>query len=155
MQTITQGSALPFDAIEYATTRRLRLPLIEGTVRCGFPSPALDFLVKRQDLNELLITHPEATFFMQATGASMRLSGIDEGDILVVNRALKPAHWDIVVAEVDGDFTCKHLDLKSRQRPELRTADPTFPPITFKEGQQLVITGVVTDCIKRFRIGRR
>jgi DNA polymerase V len=141
---------LPLDAIEHAALQRLPIPFIEGTVRGGFPSPALDFQVRRQDLNELLITHPEATFYWKVSGRSMAPAGIDEGDIIIVNRALKPVHMDIVVAEVDGDFTVKYLFLKGQQ-VTLKAADVTFPTITFKEGQQLVITGVVTDCIKRFR----
>jgi DNA polymerase V len=76
-------------------------------------------------------------------------AGIDDGDILVVNRALTPAHRNIVVAQVDGDFTVKYLH-KRGDRIKLVSANPTFPDITFKDGQTLVICGVVTSTIKRF-----
>ena len=125
--------------------------MAQGTVRAGFPSPADDFTVKRHDLNELLITHPQATFFWRVRGTSMAGAGITDGDILIVNRALTPLHGDIVVAEVDNDFTVKYLH-KRAGRVKLRAADATFPDIVFeREGQQLVVVGVVTATIKRHR----
>lgn len=125
--------------------------MVQGTVRAGFPSPADDFAVKRQDLNDLLITHPAATFFWRVRGTSMAGAGIADGDILIVNRALTPAHGDIVVAEVDNDFTVKYLH-KRNGRIKLQAADATFPDIVFeREGQTLVIVGVVTCAIKRYR----
>lgn len=124
--------------------------MVEGTVRAGFPSPAADFSLKRQDLNELLITHPAATFFWEVRGTSMLGAGISDGDILVVNRALTPQHRDVVVAEVDNDFTVKYLHRRNGQ-VSLRAADPTFPPMVLKDGQTLTICGVVTSSIKRFR----
>lgn len=125
--------------------------MVQGTVRAGFPSPADDFTVKRHDLNELLITHPAATFFWRVRGTSMLGAGIADGDILVVNRALSPRHGDIVVAEIDNDFTVKYLHLRAGSRVKLTAGDPAFPDIEPKEGQTLVICGVVTSVIKRFR----
>ena len=130
---------------------RRALPAVQGRVPAGFPSPAEDYAVKRQDLNELLIRHPHATFFWQVSGFSMREAGIEDGDILVVDRALKARSGDIVVAQVDGDFTVKYLRLRAN-RPRLEPANPTFPTITFREGQQLIVCGVVTAVIKRFRV---
>ena len=125
------------------------LPMMEGRLPAGFPSPADDFAMKRLDLNELLITHPLATFFWQVSGKSMVEAGIDDGDILVVNRALRPRHRDIVVAQVDGGFTVKYLDRRA-DRVKLVPANPTYPEIVLKEGQELVICGVVTSAVKRF-----
>ena len=126
------------------------IPLLPGFVRAGFPSPAEDFAVKRHDLNELLITHPAATFFWQARGTSMIQAGILDGDILVVNRALVPRHGHIVVAEVDNDFTVKYLHKRSGQ-VSLRAADPTFPAILLRDGQTMRVCGVVTAAIRRFK----
>ena len=131
------------------TPPRCALPIVEGKIPAGFPSPADDFATKRHDLNELLITHPLATFFWQVSGESMREAGIFDSDILVVNRALRPVHRSIVVAQVDGEFTVKFLH-KRADRVKLVPANPTFPEIIFKEGQQLIICGVVTSSIKRF-----
>jgi len=128
----------------------LALPWMGGTVRAGFPSPADDFLVKRHDLNELLITHPAATFFWRARGLSMVSAGIGDGDILLVNRALQPRHGCIVIAEVDNEFTVKYLYQRAG-RVKLRAADPTFPDIVPKDGQTLTTVGVVTAVIKQFK----
>ena len=128
---------------------RLPLPMLEISVQAGFPSPADDFSVKRHDLNELLITHPLATFFWRVAGKSMIEAGIDDGDILVVNRGLIAVHRSIVVAQVDGDFTVKYLH-KRNGRVSLVAANPTYPDISFKDGQTLTICGVVTCTIKRF-----
>jgi DNA polymerase V len=121
----------------------LPLPMVQGTVRAGFPSPADDFAARRHDLNELLITHPAATFFWRVRGTSMQ-------GAVIVNRALDPVHGDIVVAEVDNDFTVKYLHRRAG-RVKLVAADPTFPDIVPKEGQTLSICGVVTGAIKKFR----
>ena len=144
------NSTIPADATAFSSRGALPLPMVEGTVWAGFPSPAADFAVKRQDLNELLITHPAATFFWTVRGTSMIGAGIFDGDILVVDRALTPLHQDIVVAEVDNDFTVKYL-YKRNGQVQLRAANPTFPPIILKEGQTMTICGVVTSSIKRFR----
>ncbi|PZP90782.1 MAG: peptidase [Variovorax paradoxus] len=131
------------------TVPLMLLPMVAGKVPCGFPSPADDFLVKRLDLNDLLITHPQVTFFWQASGDSMREAGIFNDDILVVNRALSPRHGHIVVAQVDSDFTVKRL-FKRAGRVRLEPANPTFPVITFKDDQQLIVCGVVIASIKRY-----
>ena len=146
----TRPAGVPPDAVWMAIEAApLLLPIAGSTLQAGFPSPADDFAVKRHDLNELLITHPQATFFWRVAGKSMVEAGIDDGDLLVVNRALKPAHNNIVVAQVDNDFTVKYLH-KKNGRIKLVAANPTFPDITFRDGQELVICGVVTCTIKRF-----
>ena len=126
----------------------LPLVLVEGKLSAGFPSPADDFNVKRHDLNELLVVHPLATFMWQVSGDSMTGFGIHNGDILVVDRAVAPKHGMIVVAQVDGDFTVKQLYQRGG-RVKLIPGNPTFPEITFREGQQLTITGVVRASITR------
>ena len=128
----------------------LILPVAGDCVRAGFPSPAEDFQVERLDLTSILVSHPQATFFLRLRGDSMRDAGLFDGDLLVVNRALKPAHQDIVIAVVDGEFTCKTLWLKFG-RMKLVAANPTYPEIVPKEGQTIEVWGVVTASIKRFR----
>jgi DNA polymerase V len=76
----------------------LMLPLAGDKVCAGFPSPAEDFAVKRIDLTQELVTHPQATFLLRVSGESMREAGIFDGDMLVVNKALKPRHGQVVVA---------------------------------------------------------
>lgn len=124
------------------------VPLYSG-VRAGFPSPADDFLLKRIDLSDELIQHPEATFLMRIKGRSMVLAGIDDGDIVVVDRAVKPEHGKIVIACVDGEFTCKYLYMVDGIT-KLQAANPDYEDIVFKDGQTLEVWGVVTSCIKQF-----
>ena len=128
----------------------LILPVEGDCVRAGFPSPAEDFQVERLDLTAILVSHPQATFFLRLRGDSMRDAGLFDGDLLVVNRALKPVNGDVVIAVVDGEFTCKTLWLKFG-RMKLVAANPTYPEIVPKEGQTIEVWGVVTASIKRFR----
>ena len=143
-------SPLPPSATRFESSGPLLLPMVEGTVWAGFPSPAADFQVKRHDLNDLMVTHPAATFFWHVRGTSMVETGISDGDMLVVNRALVPQHMDVVVAEVDGEFAVKHFCQRAGQ-VSLRAANPTFPPIILKEGQTLTICGVVTFTVRKMR----
>lgn len=85
-----------------------------GPCSAAFPSPAQDYVEKRIDLNELLVQHPSATYFVKAAGDSMIDAGIDEGDLLVVDSARKAEHGDIVIAAVGGEFTVKKLQLLPR-----------------------------------------
>ena len=123
--------------------------LLKNTVCAGFPSPAEDLGAQRIDLTALLVTHTQATYFLKASGHSMVEAGIFDGDIMVVDRAIKPRHGHIVVAVVDGDFTVKRLYQRAG-RVKLRAANVTFPEIVPKEGQTIEVWGVVTATIKRF-----
>ena len=123
--------------------------LLKNTVCAGFPSPAEDLGAQRIDLTALLVTHTQATYFLKASGHSMVEAGIFDGDIMVVDKAIKPRHGHIVVAVVDGDFTVKRLYQRAG-RVKLRAANVTFPEIVPKEGQTIEVWGVVTATIKRF-----
>ena len=127
----------------------LSLPFLSWRPVAGFPSPADDFDHARLSLDDLLITHPLATFFFEVSGRSMEGAGIFDRDLVLVNRALRPVHGNIVLAQVDNDFTVKYLHLR-RGRTELVAANPTFPTLQLADGQQLVVCGVVTTAIKRF-----
>lgn len=128
----------------------IQLPMV-GHIRAGFPSPAADFAQERVDLIKQLIVHPQATFLMRVRGESMRDFGIFDNDVVIVDRAVIPRHRHIVVAVVDGDFTCKQL-YQLRGRFKLCAGNPTYPDIVPKEGQTIEIWGVVTSTIKTFAI---
>ncbi len=115
---------------------------IVGSVPAGFPSPAEDHLVERIDLMGQLVRHPQATFFIRVRGDSMREAGILSGSVVLVDRAIKPVHGHIVIAVVDGDFTCKRLYSRGG-RIRLKSENPTYPDIVPKEGQTVEIWGVV------------
>jgi DNA polymerase V len=125
--------------------------LLQGTVQAGFPFPAEDLGAQRIDLTQLLIKHSQATYFLKASGHSMTEAGIFDGDILVVDRAVKPRNTHIVVAIVDGEFTVKQLYQRAG-RLKLKAANPTYPDITPKEGQTIEVWGVVTATIKMFNV---
>lgn len=129
---------------------RLTLPMFGHKVRAGFPSPADDYVEAFLDLNEHLIEHKDATFFVQATGDSMTGAGIQEGNLLVVDRALEARHGDIVIAVIDGDLTVKRLE-KLRGKIRLVAENPAYAPIEFTDGQELTIWGVVTSVIQRIK----
>lgn len=126
----------------------IELPMV-GHIRAGFPSPAADFAQERVDLIKQLIVHPQATFLMRVRGESMREFGIFDNDVVIVDRAVVPRHLHIVVAVVDGDFTCKQL-YQIHGRIKLRAGNPTYPDIVPKEGQTIEVWGVVTAAIKTF-----
>lgn len=129
------------------------LPYADGGVICGFPSPAQDYMDRTLNFNEDIIKHPSATFYAKALGDSMEEAGIEEGDILVIDRALEPRDGDIVVAFVNGEFTVKYLDISKKHKGivRLRPGNPNYEPIVMKEGYELMIWGVVSNIIKRLR----
>ena len=129
---------------------RAARPLFLSRVPAGFPSPADDYVECSLDLNEHLIAHREATFFVRVKGHSMTGAGIRDGDLLVVDRSLEAGDGDIVVAVVDGELTVKRLSRRGgtvRLLPE----SPGCEPIEFKDGQELTVWGVVTSVIHRIR----
>jgi DNA polymerase V len=126
----------------------LPLPLFVANVQAGFPSPAEDYLDKTLDLNELLISHPAATFFVRVTGDSMKNAGIFSGDILVVDRSLEAADNKIIVAIVNGEFTVKRLRMQEG-RIALVPENPAYPILEMKEGTDFQVWGVVTYVIHK------
>lgn len=124
-------------------------PIYSGKVSAGqsrFPSPAQDYEQKFLDLNERYISNPPATFFFEVKGNSMEGAGIFEGDTVIVDRAIKPKSSSIVIAAVDGEWMVKRL-YKRGNVVKLLSEHPDHAPITFSEGQELVIFGVVTYAI--------
>lgn len=93
---------------------KIKIPLFVEKISAGFPSPADDYIDKKIDLNEFLIKHPAATFFVRVVGDSMINAGIHAGDILVVDRALEPADNKIIIAVLDGELTVKRIKKKEK-----------------------------------------
>ncbi|HBC6873014.1 TPA: translesion error-prone DNA polymerase V autoproteolytic subunit [Citrobacter koseri] len=136
--------------MQFFTPTELRqivsLPMFSDLVPCGFPSPAQDYVESRIDLNELLVRHPSATYFVKATGDSMRDAGIGEGDLLVVDSSRKAGHGDIVIAAVDGEFTVKRLLLHPAVM--LRPENSVYKPIMIGSEDNLEVFGVITYIVK-------
>ncbi|HEA26200.1 MAG TPA: translesion error-prone DNA polymerase V autoproteolytic subunit [Ectothiorhodospiraceae bacterium] len=127
----------------------LLIPIYGHKVAAGFPSPADDYIEGQLDLNEHLIPHKEATFFLRVSGDSMINSGIHSGDLLVVDRSIEPKNNKIVIAALDGELTVKRLAIK-RGKTWLMPENDDFSPIEVKDEQDMVIWGVVTSVIHQF-----
>lgn len=119
-------------------------------VEAGFPSPADDFLETSLDLNDHLVQHPAATFFVRVNGDSMTGVGIHHNDILVVDRSLTPKHGSIVIAVVNGELTVKTLEYRN-EAPFLIPANPNFPITAITSEMDFSIWGVVTSVVHQFK----
>jgi DNA polymerase V len=124
--------------------------LTRASVAIGFGSPSGDTGVTRLDLNDILVRHPQATFMMRIAGSAMRERGIDDGDLLLVDRAISPTHGHVVIAVVEEEFVCRQLS-KQGASIRLQATGGDSPDIVSKEGdaaQQFQLWGVVTQVIK-------
>lgn len=117
-----------------------------SSVKAGFPSPADDYLEQQLDLNEHLIQHPAATFFVRVDGDSMKGAGIHRGDILIVDRSLETTSGRIVIAVINGEFTVKRLRIENGSI-QLEADNPQYPPIRIQNDWDFQVWGVVTYII--------
>ena len=128
-----------------------KLPsMAQDGIHAGFPSPATDYMTQAIDLNKELVKHPAATFYGRVVGDSMIDAGVEEGDILVIDKSLEPRDGDMAVCFVDGEFTLKHLRFHDSGLT-LVPANERYPRIEVGEGTDFIMWGVVTYVIKRVR----
>lgn len=132
------------------TSTSCKLPYAQSLVSAGFPSSAENFTEQTLDLNELLIAHPVATFFVRVKGDSMIEAGIHSGDILIVDRSLAPVHNKVAVVRIDDEFTLKRLHYHS-QGLRLVAANPEYSPIEITAETDFEIWGIVTFIIHKPR----
>ncbi|MSQ49843.1 MAG: translesion error-prone DNA polymerase V autoproteolytic subunit [Betaproteobacteria bacterium] len=125
------------------------LRVLSHRMSAGFPSPATDDSEEELDLNAYLVRNKPATFMFSVKGDSMVGASIEDGDKVVVDRALHPKHNDIVVAVVNGEYALKRL-FKHLGRVELRPENPNYQPIKFKDGSELQVWGVVVGVVRRY-----
>jgi len=131
-------------------TSSRQIPLYLSRVPAGFPSPAEDYVDKKLDLNEHLIQHPAATFFIRVDGDSMIEAGIHSGDLLVVDRKLEPGDQSVVVASLHGELTVKRLQ-KKNGKLFLASENPAFKPIEVDPEDEVEVWGVVVHSIHNVR----
>ncbi len=129
--------------------KTLKINLFACSVEAGFPSPAEDHIESTLDINELLIEHPAATFFVRVAGDSMIGASIQDGDILVVDRSKTPVNDNIVIALVNGEYTVKRLSIKA-DVIELCPENPHYSPILVSGMDELIVWGVVTGLARQF-----
>ena len=126
------------------------IPLVEGTIKAGFPSPAQDYVTDSIDLNRELVRHKETTFCARVSGHSMIKAGINDGDIVVIDKSLDAKSGDIVAAWIDGGFTLKEFQKdKSGEFGWLIPANDEYQPIKVTAENDFVIWGVLTYTIHR------
>ena len=117
-------------------------------ISAGFPSPAEDFKEQRLSLDKELIKNKEATFFARVSGQSMIGAGLDDNDLLVIDRSLEPENNKIAVCFLDGEFTVKRLKV-SKGDVWLQPENPNYSPIKITEENNFIIWGIVTNVIKK------
>lgn len=132
--------------VQTLVQKTYKLPLYQSTVAAGFPSPADSEMEGMLDLNEFLIKHPAATFFVRVNGVSMINAGVHHNDILIVDRSLEPTPGKIVVAAINGELTVKRL-VKEGDTVRLIAENEGYPPITVSKESDLRIWGVVTSVV--------
>ncbi|WP_435260798.1 LexA family protein [Tenacibaculum sp. nBUS_03] len=121
---------------------------IDIGISAGFPSPADDFKETRISLDEELIKNKEATFFARVSGQSMIGAGLDDNDLLVIDRSIEPANNKIAVCFLDGEFTVKRLRVEGGN-VWLQPENTDYPVIKITEENNFVIWGIVTSVIKK------
>ena len=126
------------------------IPYVLSRISAGFPSPADDYVENNLSLSELLIRNHLSTFLMKTSGDSMMDVGINDGDILVVDRSIEPKNRDIVIAILEGNLTVKRLLFKTNGSVVLKSENKAYKDIKIPESADLEIWGVVTSAIHQF-----
>lgn len=129
-------------------TNSLGAILVDTGISAGFPSPADDFKQERLSLDETLIKNKEATFFARVSGQSMINAGLNDNDLLIIDRSLEPEHNKIAVCFLDGEFTVKRLKIENNTL-WLQPENDNYKPIEITQDNQFVIWGIVTNVIKK------
>lgn len=141
---------MTLNLVRWQSTEPLILQNVEGSAPAGFPSPADDYLETPLDLNEYLVQNKPATFLMRVQGDSMKDAGILDGDLLVVDRSVKPSSGSIVVAAIAGEFTVKRLRYTASD-VRLEPANSDYKVLHVSDGDDLHIFGVVRHAIHTLR----
>ena len=149
-ETAIQHGLTPVANLD-ALLPRDKYPLLARPVPAGFPPPADDYVEGRISLDDYLVQHKEATFFLKVAGDSMRGLGIFDGDLLVVDRAQQAMHQSVVIAVLEHEFTVKQL-LHTPTGYVLRAANPAYADIVIQPEQELTIWGVVRWAIHRVSV---
>lgn len=129
-----------------ATDREI--PVAGSGVHAGFPSPAEDHIEGRLDLNKLAVTHPDATFFARVEGDSMKDDCIEDGDLLVIDKSLKPEDGNVVVSYLDGEFTLKRIQIK-KGKIYLVPANEKYKVLEVSDDTDFRVWGVVHYVLKK------
>ncbi len=123
------------------------IPYFES-ISAWFPSPARDDTKFQLDFNTYLVDHPSSTFTVRVKWDSMKDAGIHENDLVIVDKSLKHKSWDIIIAQVDREFTLKYYMVDDKGRGYLQPANSDYPPIYPQE--ELIIFGVISAVVRKY-----
>jgi SOS-response transcriptional repressor LexA len=122
---------------------------IAGLIIAGFPSPAEEELRDVISFDDYLVPRPLSSFILHVSGDSMTGAGIMPGDLVIVEKGRVPKNGDIVIAEIDGDWTMKYFN-KDKGHITLEAANPSYP--SFSPRMELRLIGIVTACVRKFSL---
>ena len=126
---------------------KLTIPYYLHKAGAGFPSPATDYIEEDIDLNIYLIKNVPATFVIRVQGKSMTDVGIYDGDLLVVDKSLKPKNFSTVVANVHDELVVKNF-VKTKDEQFLTSGSKKIEDkIIINSESDIFIWGVVTYVI--------
>ncbi len=137
------------DLFSIVTQTEMPIPFVDEGISAGFPSPAQDFIDIAIDLNKELVRNPSSTFYGRVKGDSMRDMGINDGDLLVIDRSLVAQNGKIAVCCLDGDFIIKKIKIEKTQC-WLIAANQNYPPIRVTAENEFLVWGIVVHVIKSF-----
>lgn len=130
------------------TESNLDMPYISSGIKAGFPSPAADFDGTRVSIDQIVVKNALATFYAKANGNSMTGAGIDDGDILVIDKSIEPQDGKIAVCFIDGEFTVKRIKVQENSL-HLLPENKLFEPIEITQENDFIIWGIVTFVVKK------
>ena len=147
LKSIYNTTVLEFYTPDYSTD--IEVPFFDVGISAGFPSPADDFIELSIDLNKTLIKNKDTTFFAKVKGHSMKNAGINDGDLLVIDKSLEPQNNKIAVCQIDGEFTVKRIKIEEGI-VWLIAENEEYKPIKVTQENELMIWGIVIHSIKSF-----
>lgn len=138
------------DLYNSAAGQEMEKVFIDSGIKAGFPVPSGDEISQTLDLNKVLVRHPAATFYAKVVGDSMIDAGVEEGDILIIDRAIEPQDGNMAVCFIDGEFTLKYIGLDEKEKGViwLKPANHDFPPIKVTPENDFTVWGIVSYTIK-------
>ncbi len=147
LRSLHSTPTLEFYFPDYSS--KLELPFFDVGISAGFPSPADDFIELTIDLNKELIKNKDCTFFARVKGHSMKGAGINDGDLLIIDKSLEPQNNKIAICQIDGEFTVKRIKIE-KNIIWLIAENEDYKPIKVTPDNDFMIWGIVTNSIKTF-----
>lgn len=130
-----------------SNSSKTEIPLAESSISAGFPSPAEDFIDKSIDLNKIFIKNKDATFYARVKGDSMIDAGLNDGDLIIIDKSIDPQNNKIAVCFIDGEFTVKRIKIE-KDCIWLVAANEKYKPIKVTKDNEFLIWGIVTTILK-------